>query len=77
MTKQDVTAIVAILTTLAECEGSPESMIYLAIGADLNRWYQLKAALVSTDLIHEEYNFVTITDKGRVLAEKINAAQRA
>ena len=76
MDKKTMQDIAVIVTTLAEVDGSPESMLYLAIGADLEYWNTIKYALVSTDLIHEEYNFVTITDKGRALADKINSAMK-
>lgn len=73
MTKQEQIEIAAIITTLAEVEGSPETMLYLGIGSDLDKWNGYKYALTASGLIEVNYNFVTITDKGRDLAAKINA----
>ena len=77
MTKHEINVyLCAILTTLAEVEYSPESSIYLAIGADLSKWHELKALLTSAGLITTEFNAVKITDLGRLMADKINAAMR-
>jgi len=61
-----------ILTTLAEVPYASESSIYLAIGADLSKWQTLKVILCSSGLATSEGYAMTITDKGRALAEKIN-----
>jgi hypothetical protein len=63
----------AILTTLAEVPFAPESMIYLAMGADLSKWQTLKALLCSSGLATSENYAMSITAKGRELAAKINA----
>lgn len=73
MTPKDQNAIAAIITTLAEVEGSPESMLYLFFDMDLEKWNGYKYALTSTGIIEVEYNFVTLTDKGHDLAAKLNA----
>ena len=61
----------AILTTLNEVAFAPESMIYLAIGADLEKWETLKALLCSGGLATSEGHAMRITDKGRAMADKI------
>ena len=77
MTQQEQTDIVAVLTTLAEVDGAPETMIYLAVGSEMERWNKLKYALVSSGLVVVNHNFVTITAKGKVLADKLNLAMAA
>jgi hypothetical protein len=62
----------AILTTLAEVEFAPESMIYLAIGADMHKWEILKAILCSSGLATSDNHAMSITAKGKELATKIN-----
>ena len=64
----------AILTTLAEVEYAPESVCYLAVGADMEEWKDIKLGLWGTALIDiDDAHRVRITDKGRELAGKINA----
>ncbi len=50
--KRSQLEIAAILTTLAELNtGSPESVLYMALGSDLNHWQELKAAMLGAGLI--------------------------
>jgi len=75
MTKTQQVQIAAILTTLAEVEYAPESIVYLAGQfSSLDDWYQLKYALTHAGLISESNNAVTITPSGKALATKINDA---
>jgi hypothetical protein len=74
MSKNEINKyLCAILTTLNEVEFAPESMIYLAIGADMGKWETLKYMLVSARLATSEDSAMRITPRGRELAEKINA----
>ena len=66
--------LAAILTTLEETGGAPESIVYLALDCTLDEWDTLKYILVHDNLCEVEYNFVTLTDKGHALAKQINAA---
>jgi hypothetical protein len=76
MTQQELNAkLAAILTTLAEVPYAPESMIYLAVcGGDINEFGKLKALLVTAGLVDSVGSAMTITAKGRAVADKINAA---
>lgn len=65
--------IVAILTTLAETNGSPSSMIYLALGMDLNLWNLIAGIMVKGGLVTITNHFVTLTPKGREMANQIEA----
>jgi predicted transcriptional regulator len=79
MTNEKMMAMTAaILTTLLETDGSPESSIYCGIGMDMGLWTRLKMALVGSGLITCEGYWVELTDKGREMADKCNAvlAQR-
>jgi hypothetical protein len=74
MTKQEINKyLCAILPTLNEVDYAPESMIYLAIGADAGKWEVLKVLLCSSGLATSENYAMRITAKGRELAAKINA----
>ncbi|MBI5303779.1 MAG: hypothetical protein HY868_16710 [Chloroflexi bacterium] len=74
MTTEETRAIVAVLQTLNETpQGGPESAIYLALGADLDLWHTIKAALIETNLIDENHNWVTITPNGKEAIARINA----
>lgn len=77
MTKEQLTTYVAaILTTALETEPSafPESMAYLAMGADLSKWQAVKQILVGSGLIEVNGYSIELTTKGRELARRCNAA---
>lgn len=66
--------IVAILTSLLECGGSPESMIPLSLemaGCNATRWEHLRRVLVDNDLINISHHYVTLTEKGTKLAKDL------
>ena len=74
-TTRDInTLLAAIITTLAEVNGSPESMLYLGIGMDMDLWTKIRSMLVGAGIIRVQGHYVTLTDKGRELAGQINAA---
>lgn len=79
MTRERIlTSVAAILTTLLETDGSPESMIYIGLGMDLSAWQQIKGILLSSELITCHGYYVELTEAGRETAEQCNAvlAQR-
>lgn len=75
MTRERImTCVAAILTTLLETDGGPESSVYLALGADLQNWMDLRGLMIQSDLIRVDGNhWVTLTEKGRQTAEECNA----
>lgn len=76
--RQIMTYVAAIVTTLAETGGGPESSLYLALGGDINKWNDIKGLLVSSGLIVvRSDHWVEITAKGRKLAVDIEAARTA
>lgn len=74
MSKEDLYVhLAAILTTLAECqEPTSESMLYLAVGMEAEKWELLRACLVGGGLVHIKNYRVSLTLNGRVAAAKIN-----
>ena len=77
MTREKLmTYVAAVLTTALETEPSPfpESMAYLAMGADLSAWGTVKGVLLGGGMVTVDGNAIQLTDKGRDLAQKCNAA---
>lgn len=70
---QVMSRVAAILSTLLETGGGPESSIYLALGANLSMWEGLKGLMLRSDLIAISGHWVELTEKGRQMAEKCNA----
>lgn len=77
MSKEMLTVVAALLTTLAECDGCPESTLYMAVGCNITICQQVIAVLLHSDLINVKGHWVTLTDKGKATAAKINAAMPA
>lgn len=69
--------LAAILSTLAETGSGPESSLYLAIGVSLDEWETIKYLLVHAGFVTEAYNELTITEAGRAIAAKVDAARQA
>jgi hypothetical protein len=77
MNKHEVTTYVAaILTTALETEPDlfPESMAYLATGGDIGKWEVVRHVLVDCEWVTIKGNVIQLTDKGRDMAVKVNAA---
>ena len=74
MTRKELNVfLAAVLTTANDIQPCPESSIYLALGCDIDEWQTVKGLLLSAELATFRGYSVTLTDKGRVLAEKCNA----
>lgn len=69
--KQLQAELAGILTTLLETGGGPESMIYLALNSNLDRWYALKSIMLQVGWITVQHNYVRLTAKGVDTAKKI------
>jgi hypothetical protein len=77
MTKdQLMTYVAAVLTTALETEPSPfpESMAYLAMGADLSKWEIVKGTLTHAGWAKFAGHSIQLTDEGRKIATHCNAA---
>jgi predicted transcriptional regulator len=69
--------VAAIVSTLAEAEGSPESNLYLLCGMDMEKWQLIRQLLLHAHLINIRANYVTLTAQGMAFGAKINAALKA
>lgn len=69
-----LTRVAATITTLAETNGSPESMLYLAFGADIHEWQVLRDILLKAGYVKISGNYVTLTTLGKVTADRLNKA---
>lgn len=67
--------VAAILTTLAEVGGeSPRTPIYMALGSNLARFEGVESLLKAAGLITGTSEVITLTEKGRAMAAKCEAA---
>lgn len=74
MTKDMLMArIAAIVTTLADMGGSPESTLYLALGMDMDAWQTIRGIMLRSGLVNISSHYVTLTDSGKVTADRLNA----
>ena len=65
--------IAAVIATLDETNGSPESMLYIFFDMNMDVWTRVRDVLLEGDMITIKGNYVTLTEKGREIARKINA----
>lgn len=77
MTKNTTVIIAAILTTLLETDGGPESSLYCGLGMDIHLWERIKFVLLRENLIEINSYWCELTDAGRELAHKCNEALAA
>lgn len=64
--------IAAIVSTLADTHGSPESTLYIFCGMDMEIWQQIRHVLVEGGLVNIRNHYVTLTPLGVETAEKLN-----
>ena len=75
MTKNEVlTYVAAIVTTLDETNGSPEGIIYTAMGMNLRDYETVRGILIDAKLVTVKGFYMTLTDEGKETAKKLNAA---
>lgn len=73
MTKNVLLArIAAIITTLAEVDGSPESYLYLACGSDMTCWETVRRILVESGQVTISNHYARITEAGKETAARLN-----
>jgi hypothetical protein len=74
MSRQELNArIAAMVATLAETDGAPESSLYIFLDMNMELWTNVRLLLVSSQLITISSHYVKLTDKGLKLANEINA----
>ena len=66
--------VAAILATLEETNGSPESILYIFCDSNLEEWHFIRGILLEAKLIEINAHYVTLTAKGQETAQKLNAA---
>lgn len=71
-----VATVAAIITALDDTGGSPESMLYVFLGTNMDLWTKVRDVLIDGDLITVSGHYVTLTQKGKETAGKLNAAMR-
>ena len=71
-----LTYVAAIIITALKTEPSPfpESLALLAMGADLSKWQTVKGVLLDGGMVTIDGYAIQLTDNGRDLAQKWNAA---
>ena len=80
MTKQSLLIIAAILETLSEVDGAPESYIWLGLQkqiGSLDDFQEIIGVMRDSKLIKVSHNYVTITKKGQDLVQKVKECNRA
>lgn len=65
--------IAAVIATLAETNGAPESSLYIFFGMDMDLWQRVRNVLIEGKLITIKGHYVTLTESGYETARKINA----
>ena len=71
--------IAAILETLSEVDGAPETMIWLGLQSQfetLDNYYHVAGIMRDARLIKVSHNYVTITEKGRSTVAKLKATRQ-
>lgn len=66
--------IAAVLSTLKETGGSPESMLYIFFDMDMDVWTRVRNVLISENMIQIKGNYVTLTEYGLKKATQIDEA---
>ena len=75
MTKEMLlTRIAAIVSTLNETDGSPESMLYIFCEMDMHAYETIRDVLVRAGYVTIKGNYVTLTTLGKETAVKLDAA---
>jgi predicted transcriptional regulator len=60
------------LTALDETNGSPESMLYIFCEMNMNDYQMIRDILVKAGFVTIKGNYVTLTSKGKKIAQKLN-----
>ncbi len=66
--------IAAILSTLLDVDGTPESMLYIAVGMDMSSWEAIKDVMTRCNWISCKGHYVQLTNEGKLKAIEINKA---
>lgn len=73
LTKNQLMArIAAIVATLADTNGSPESMLYIFFDMNMDLWLKVRTILIEANMIQIKGNYVTLTQSGLETAKRLN-----
>lgn len=73
LTKNQLMArIAAIVATLADTNGSPESMLYIFFDMNMDLWLKVRTILLEGGMIQIKGNYVTLTQSGLETAKRLN-----
>lgn len=75
MNARTAAILIAILETLNETDGGPESSIHLAMGCNLSAWHTYRGMLVAAGWIAIKGHWVSLTDKGRAMCADLATAR--
>lgn len=64
--------IAAIISVLAEVDGSPESTLYLACGSDMALWEVIRSILVESGQVKISNHYARLTEVGKETAARLN-----
>ena len=70
---QILTRIAAIVSTLNETNGSPESMLYIFCEMNMDDWQTIRDILTRGRLVTIKGHFVMLTETGKETARKLDA----
>ena len=68
-----MTRIAAIVSTLNETNGAPESMLYIFCNMDMNDWSIIKDVLIRSGMMTCKGHYCRLTDSGIETAKKLDA----
>jgi hypothetical protein len=68
--------VAAVVTTLAETDGAPESMLYMLCDMNMEQYGILRDVLVKADLVSISGNYVTLTRNGQITADRLNKSMK-
>lgn len=78
MTKDMMLArIAAILSTLNETDGSPESMLYIFCEMKMDEYQMIRDVLTRAKFVTIKGNYVRLTEAGKETARKVNEHARS
>ena len=72
MSKELLAKTAAIVATLGETGGAPESTLYIFLNMDMQLWEMVREVLLAAKMIQIKGNYVTLTAEGKSIADKIN-----
>lgn len=70
--EKELLTIAAVVSALRGEEGAPESLFYVFCNFDMDYWQSIRQKLTTGGLITIRGHYVTLTARGKILAENID-----